>query len=186
MSRKRNNNYLISIDGSTTNTGISIFNINTKELIEYICISPENPYKQTSKMTKLEKKAIKKKNMDYRIEYMIIEISKYLNKYHPDCIIMEDTYGGKDMYAYKKLCHLQGLILSYSLNNHIQLYFKTPQEWRTILGIPLVENKIRLKRESLKQKSIDYIYSKYGIIVNDDIADSICLGLTYFIINEKK
>ena len=70
-----NTQYLISIDGSTTNTGIAVFDYNTKELIDYTCIKPDNPYEINKDMNKQEKAEIKKKNMDYRI----IDIIKGIN-----------------------------------------------------------------------------------------------------------
>lgn len=46
--------YLISIDGSTTNTGIAVFDYNTKELIDYTYIKPDNPYDIINNMNKAQ------------------------------------------------------------------------------------------------------------------------------------
>lgn len=176
-----NTQYLISIDGSTTNTGIAVFDYNTKELIDYTCIKPDNPYEINKDMNKQEKAEIKKKNMDCRIIEMIKGINIYLKKYKPKVIVIEDTYMGKDGYAYKKLCHIQGLVLSYSIEHkRCLIYFYSPTVWRKAVGIPNSENKVKLKRKELKNRAIELVKQIYDIDVSDDIADSICIGLAFF------
>lgn len=173
--------YLISIDGSTTNTGIAVFDYNTKELIDYTYIKPDNPYETNKNMTKQEENEIKKKNMDYRIIEMIKGINIYLKKYKPKVIVIEDTYMGKDGYAYKKLCHIQGLVLSYSIEHkRCLIYFYSPTVWRKAVGIPNSENKVKLKRKELKYRAINLVKQIYDIEVSDDVADSICIGLAFF------
>ncbi len=164
--RKKTIEYLISIDGSTTNTGIAIFNIDTEELVNYSHIKPEN-----------DKKFDKKTNMDNRIKMMIKDITTILNKYNPRDIAMEDTYGAKDMYAYKKLCHLQGLLLSYSITNNISMEFYTPLFWRKKIGIPITKDKKRLKRNDFKTLAVEIVREKYNIDVTEDEAEAICIGL---------
>lgn len=161
--------YLISIDGSTTCTGIAVFNMNNEKLIFHTHISPKN-----------DKKLSGRENMNKRIEFMMIHISELLNRYMPVQIIMEDTYGAKDLYTYKKLCHLQGLILGYAITNSVNIQFSTPSAWRKKIGIHITENKRRLKRNELKSKAIRLVKEKYGIDVCDDEAEAICIGLSYF------
>ena len=176
-----NTQYLISIDGSTTNTGIAVFDYNTKELIDYTCIKPDNPYEINKDMNKQEKAEIKKKNMDYRIIDIIKGINNYLKEYKPKMIVIEDTYMGKDGYAYKKLCHIQGLVLNYSIEHkRCSICFYSPTTWRKSVGIPNSENKVKLKRKELKNRAIELVKQIYDIDVSDDIADSICIGLAFF------
>ena len=132
-------------------------------------------------MNKQEENEIKKKNMDYRIIEMIKGINIYLKKYKPKVIVIEDTYMGKDGYAYKKLCHIQGLVLSYSIEHkRCLIYFYSPTVWRKAVGIPNSENKVKLKRKELKNRAIELVKQIYDIDVSDDIADSICIGLAFF------
>lgn len=162
--------YLISVDGSTTCTGIAVFNINNGKLVFHTHISPKN-----------DKRLSGRENMNNRIEFMMIHISELLNRYMPKQIIMEDTYGAKDLYTYKKLCHLQGLILGYAITNSVGIEFLTPNAWRKKIGIPLTENKRRLKRDELKSKAVSLVKDKYNIDVCDDEAEAICIGLSHFI-----
>ena len=45
--------------------------------------------------------------------------------------------------------------------------------WRSILGIK------GKGRDVLKKKAQEYILNKYGIEINSDIADAICIGIAY-------
>lgn len=180
---------LISIDGSTTKTGYAVFDLENKKLEQHTVIVPENIKKSLSKkdkdgLTKTQikdkQRQIKKENIDHRISEMIKELDKIFNEYHPEVIIMEDTYGNKDMYAYKKLCHLQGLVLSYCITKKVTFILKAPQSWRKDLGFEITENGMQHTREDYKSMSIKYIKDKYNIYVTDDEADAICLGLSFF------
>ena len=50
-----------------------------------------------------------------------------------------------------------------------------PSEWRKLLGI----GEAGVKRNALKELDKQYIREKYGLEVNDDIADAICIGLAH-------
>lgn len=180
---------LIAIDGSTTKTGVAIFRLTKKQLLSHTVITPENIIKPLTKKEKaslsktqlqLREKENKRINIDYRTHKMIKELSDIFKKHKPDVIIMEDTYGNKDMYAYKKLCQLQGLVLSYCIEHDIEFILKPPQSWRKDLGFKISENGKQLTREDYKQMSTGYIKDKYNIEVTDDEADAICIGESYF------
>ena len=84
---------------------------------------------QTSIYCKREKRTYKtgiKKETDRAVqtEYgyahrrMIKAINRIFERYQPQTIVMEDTYAGKDMYAYKKAlssCRDWGLIMQYKM-----------------------------------------------------------------------
>ena len=81
---------MIAIDGSTTKTGIAVFNLNSKKLCMHTVIAPDNIVKSLSKkdrkgLTKTQLKIrqgqIKKENIDYRISEMIKELDKVFNDY---------------------------------------------------------------------------------------------------------
>jgi Holliday junction resolvasome RuvABC endonuclease subunit len=181
---------LIAIDGSTTKTGVAIFNIDKHKLQTLKVLCPDNIEKPLTKkakdsLTKKQitdkQKEIHRKNTDYRISEMIKQLNKIFDKNKPEVIIMEDTYGSKDMYAYKKLCQLQGLVLSYCLINNITFILKMPQSWRKDLGFEIIKNGQQNTREEYKSMSINHIKDKYGIDVSDDEADAICIGESYFV-----
>lgn len=174
--------YLYGIDGSTTNCGVSVYKVLKKsyKLIYHTAISPTNLIDTKKLKSKEEKKSAKKENMDYRIECIMKELGNLFKKYPPTIIRMEDTYASKDMYAYKKLSHLQGLVLGYAIINDCNYKFKPPLVWRKEVGIPISIDKKKVQREEAKKLAVDFIKKKYNMTVSDDEAESMCIALSYF------
>lgn len=166
--------YRIAIDGSTTSTGVACFN-KKWDYETHMVFAPHAP-----------KGLERHEAMEVRIREMLISLQKVFAKYQPQEIVMEDTYASKDMYAYKKMCHLQGLVLAYGIEHQIPVTFVSPQSWRKDIGIPLYENRIRLKRDDFKKQSIAFVKQTLGLEVGDDAADAICLGLSRKNKKEKK
>ena len=65
----------------------------------------------------------------------------------------------------------------------INIEFIYPGTWRSKCGIRLGRG---IKREKQKELDIQYVKDRYGITVNDDIADAICIGESYLIKDEEK
>jgi hypothetical protein len=61
--------------------------------------------------------------------------------------------------------------------NNLPIEYIYPSSWRAKLGI---KNGRGIKRTTLKEADIAFVKEKYNIDVNDDIADAICIGLSYF------
>ena len=152
---------VLAIDASSKSTGIAIFQ--DEKLIHYQCIIAIDGDSF--------KRIIKMKNR-------ILELYK---KFKPTNIIMEDVLPQDvkhNQTVFKVLIYLQAMIVlslyqTYSLQN-IQFY--TASHWRRICGIKTGRG---IKRDSLKKASMELVKNQYGIKVNDDISDAICLGLAY-------
>ena len=56
----------------------------------------------------------------------------------------------------------------------VEIEYIYPSSWRAALGI---RNGRGIKRTTLKEADIAFVKEKYGIDVNDDEADAICIGL---------
>ena len=54
--------------------------------------------------------------------------------------------------------------------------FIVASAWRKKCGIHTGQG---IRRESLKPKDIQFVQNQFGIKVNDDIADAICIGFSY-------
>lgn len=171
---------LISIDESTTNTGVAVFNLETEALILYQLITPKNIYESKKSMSKQKKAEIRKANIAHRVDITIKALLDILNEYQPDIVIVEDTYGGKDLTSYKHLCRLQGAIFGFCINKGTAYFTKFPAAWRKILGFTQNIGKKKVPRKELKRQAIEYVKTMFGINVSDDEADSICIGLSYF------
>jgi Holliday junction resolvasome RuvABC endonuclease subunit len=183
---------VVSVDGSTSNSGVASFKVKRNKDYEYIehqLFSYERDcgkFKYTSKKKGMSKTAYneihkkeKKDQMEKRVVYMINNIREFLNKHKPELIVMEDSYGQNDMMTLKMLSRIQGAVLSWALQHNAQVIFKTPSQWRKEVGIPLVDaNKNHLKREQFKELAILIVKQVYGIDVTDDEADAICIGLS--------
>lgn len=170
---------ILALDLSTTGAGYASFDNNGK-LQESGVIKPKNPITSTKVDAKLKRKL----NMDARCHDVIVGILQILSKNKYDTIIIEDTYSGKDPYCYKWLCRLQGAVIGQCIDK-IPIIYKTPTTWRKELGIKSTKIKdgktVRLKNEELKAADIFYVVSKGYTPEDDNEADAICIGLSYFI-----
>lgn len=174
---------LLSVDGSTTNTGVAVFKITksgkTFQKCKVITPPEKSEFKYKAKDSKKVKKEKKQKAMEYRVDYMIHSLFVILQAEKIDHIIMEDAYCGTDPNTLKWLSRLQGAVIGFAIANDIDIIFKHPTKWRKELGMANSEGVKKLKREELKAMSVAYVKDKYGIDVTDDCADAICLGETY-------
>ena len=147
----------LALDLSTKSSGWSIFE--GQELKDYGCITAGSA------------------NLYKRIDKMIEELEKVLLKYKIDNVVIEDVLPDDvkhNQNIYKALTYLQGFVLHlldrYKITN---IVFYTSSEWRKKCGIRTGQG---IKRESLKPKDIEFVSNQFGINVNDDVADAICIG----------
>ena len=147
---------ILSIDPSTKSTGVAIFE--DGKLISYKCISAtsENLFKRIRKMQE-----------EIRT---LIETEK-INAIYIEDVLPEDVKGNRTVF--KALMYLQGYLCEVFKDFGITPIFYFPNEWRSKLGIHTGRGVVR---ESLKPQDIAFVKRKYGIEVNDDIADAICIG----------
>lgn len=147
---------ILTLDCSTKSTGLAVFD--NGKLIEYKCIVAEGA------------------NLYKRIDVMVKKIDEVLSNHDIKEVYMEDVYP-EDVHhnqkVYKALIYLQGFIChKLDQYNLVPVYF-TSAEWRKKCGIRVGPH---VRRETLKEKDILFVKDTYGIDVNDDIADAICIG----------
>ncbi|MBR3517800.1 MAG: hypothetical protein IKN07_12610 [Lachnospiraceae bacterium] len=170
--------YIAMIDPSTTSTGVAVFQENY-ELEEVFVLEDCRKLKKPAKMSKAAAKELRHQIMESRVLDMIKHLNWIMNKYHPEKIVMEDSYSDKDPYAYKMLCRLQGTMLEYAIQNDIPIYFRSPSSWRSPLGIKLVkEDGTHNKRPDFKRLAVQMVEERFDMTVKDDIAEAICMGLS--------
>ena len=147
---------ILALDLSTKSSGFSVFENN--KLIEYGCWTAGSS------------------NLYKRIDKMIEELDKILNKYQFNHIYIEDVYP-EDVHnnqnVFNALKYLQGFVLHKLDQYELKSTFFTPSEWRCKCGISTGRG---VKRESLKPRDIAFVKNQFGLTVNDDIADAICIG----------
>ena len=148
----------LALDLSTKSSGQAIFD--DQKLIKYSCI--------TSAST----------NLYTRIDKMVEGISAILITEKIDKVIIEEVLPEdvrNNQTVFKALMYLQGFIC-HTLNKFkLTPTFVVASHQRKMCGI---KTGAGVRRESLKAKDIAFVKSQFGIIVNDDIADAICIGFS--------
>lgn len=156
---------ILSLDLSTKSSGWAIFE--DKKLINHGCItfSSTDLIKRIHKMTD-EIKQILINNQ--KIEKIIVE------EVRP-----EGGYGVGNQKTHKALMWLQAAVAFLIHDNFslVEIEYIYPSSWRAKLGI---KNGRGIKRTTLKEADITFVKNTYNILVNDDEADAICIGLAYF------
>lgn len=152
---------ILAIDASSKSTGIAIFQDNQLMYYECISIQIDDTYARIIKMRD-----------------RILEI---YNKYQPTDIVMQEILPQDvrhNQLVFKTLIYLQSaIILGLYQNFHVKnVQLVVASHWRSLCGIRTGRG---IKRDTLKKASINLIKKKYGIEVNDDVSDAICIGLAY-------
>lgn len=151
---------ILSLDLSTKSSGWAVFE--NGELMDHGCI--------TSASTDLIK----------RIHIMTDAIEQLLNKYEIKTIIVEEVrpeggYGVGNTQTHRALMWLQASIafLVHDKFSKTTIDYIYPSSWRAAIGIKTGRG---IKRASLKEADIAFVEETFGITVNDDEADAICIG----------
>lgn len=152
---------VLALDLSTHSSG---FAIGTEtELLDYGCISSS------------------KKNVIERIYIMKDTIEQLLQEHAIDKVVVEEVRTDyQNAHTYKVLTWLQAAIVFavYNYNKEVEIEYLQPSSWRSKIGI---KTGAGIRRDELKQADIQWVKNKYGIDVNDDIADAICIYNSLFI-----
>lgn len=147
---------LCSIDASTKKTGVAIFTnaeFRTHELLDF------SKYDDTEE----------------RIWLMSEALLKFLNKYKPNIVVIEDSWNAANVQVTKLLTRIMGVSYAWAIQNKAEWHCLLPSQWRKLCNI----NQSKKKRAELKQESIEYVKKNFGIIVGDDEADASALGAGY-------
>lgn len=116
------------------------------------------------------------KNLDTeaRTKQMGIELCKKIDEVKPDYIIIEEVQNQSNVATVIKLARLQGMVLGFAAAHKIQTKIFEPSHWRKILSY---RQGAKVKRETLKQQSIDYVKNKFGFDFSEDRAEAVCINV---------
>lgn len=158
---KRKKIKILALDQSTSNVGFCIFEDNIYKISGCLEI-----HKDT------EKKQYEYEWVDRGINIVINLISTY----HPDVVVIEEVYAGKNMATLKWLATLKGRIEGYCLSNKIKTDIVYPTSWKSFI-------KANGKRAGAKLAVKDYFSQKYNLAIEkDDESDAI--GIAYYYANK--
>ena len=128
-----------------------------------------------------------KKEKDFRKRILEIgdKIEKIILEYKPDIMAVEDPPIIKNSSA-SMLLILHGYVFKIANIYNLDMKIFQPNHWRSVLGIIGKNGKDALKKDTVKQSTVDYVNKKYGTNFvyikdsdksTDDIADSIGVAL---------
>ena len=156
---------IMTIDASTHSTGVAIGT--ESELQFHTCVAASS------------------KDVVARIIKMRDQISKLIEEYNINKIVMEQVRPEVNSHTNKVLMWLQAVIIvaAYEIDKKIEYSFVNASQWRAAIKIKQGRG---IKREQLKPRDIEYVKNKYNITVNDDQADAICIFDAYWIKNNNE
>ena len=123
--------------------------------------------------------AASSKDVIKRIIKMRDQLSEIIKNNKIDKIVMQQVRPEYNSHTNKVLMWLQAIIVvaAYQIDPKIECQFISASQWRAALKIKQGRG---IKREQLKPQDIQYVQNKYGIKVNDDEADAICIFDAYW------
>lgn len=145
---------MISIDSSTTKTGYAVF-INGL-LDSYKLIDTESI-----------------KDAEDRFNAMCKSICQILEEQKPHIICIEKTNVERNTNSLRVLSKMLGAIQCWSILHDTEYVELSPSKWRAYAA---EGEKYPQKREELKAWSINKVKTKYGVDVDDNVADAILIG----------
>ena len=110
---------------------------------------------------------------DKRSFEMARSIWKIIKKYNPHEIIIENVQQQSSPSTVIVLARLAGMIIGYAEAHNVHVHILLPSQWRKVLGY---SQGAKIKRQELKQQSIDYVKSKYGLDLPEDECEAIALN----------
>ena len=143
------------IDGSTTSTGIGVFDDET--LLFYDCIRP------------------KSKDWQVRLGMLTNELDKIFSDYPIEVAYVEDVPLKDGKLTIKKLSAVRGVFIALCALHNIKIDAESVSSWRNNADF-YGGTKDDLKRDKMKKKAIEEVKSLFDIDVNDDIAEGILIG----------
>ena len=156
---------LLALDTSVASTGFAIFN-EKQGIITYGNIPTEKKDFETE---------------DLRLNYIGNVIDELIRTYNVTDIIEEDQFTSINSKTILLLRKLVGVISRVAYKYEINISYVYPSQWRAKLDIKGKDKKLAAFNYLKDNNIIDLGELKTsGKKKNDDITDSLCIGLSYF------
>ena len=146
---------VVSLDQSTRCSGYCVFDNG-----EYVCSGVVDMSK-----SKLE--------TDKRSFEMAKELWKIIKKYKPEHLVLEGVQQQSGIATVITLARLQGMVIGYAEAHNVHTHILLPSQWRKALGY---SQGAKVKRQELKQQSIDYVKDNFSLELSEDECESICIN----------
>ena len=149
---------ILVIDASTEQTGYALFQLG--RLVHY---EADNTHTIKSSVPRV-------------LRHYFTKVKSLLALYDPDVLVVEDVvfYSYAHMGTAIALARLSAI--PFLVAGTRPVYRCNPSSWKArILG----------NNHASKAESIAYVQTHYGLVVNDDVADAICIGEMWYIGRDK-
>lgn len=147
---------VMSLDQSTRCSGYAVF---------------ENGKYITSGVVDMNKSKLE---TDKRSFEMAKEIWKIVKKYNPSHLVIENVQQQSNPSTMIVLARLAGMIIGYAEAHNVHVHILLPSQWRKALGY---SQGAKVKRQELKQQSIDYVKKNLGLELSEDECEAIAEGI---------
>ena len=112
-------------------------------------------------------------DIDIRIGEMGIAICQQIKELKPDLVVIEDIQNQSSISTVVSLARLQGFILGWCYVKHVKTEIIRPSEWRKVLKF---KQGAGVKRQELKDQSMNYVQTKHQLEVTEDEGEAICIA----------
>jgi Holliday junction resolvasome RuvABC endonuclease subunit len=147
---------MVSLDTASTKSGWAYF-----EAGELVCLG--------------EIDCSKEKDSEIRVENMVMELFKILDKYSPDIVVAEKNVVGRNAKTERMLGHIVGCIKGWTLANFKEFSMLSPSEWRKAVK-PVNGAACPRERKEAKAWAVARAGQLHNITVSDNEADAVLLG----------
>lgn len=110
---------------------------------------------------------------DQRSFEMAKELWKVVKKYKPEHLILENVQQQSSVSTVIILARLAGMIIGYAEAHNVHTHILLPSQWRKALGY---SQGAKVKRQELKQQSIDYVKEHLNLSLSEDECEAICIN----------
>lgn len=150
---------ILSLDQAVAKTGWSLYRNN--KLIKYGLIEQQ----------------LKKTQYSNKLSSIFFNIENLIKTLKPDVVVMEDVTYQRNAHVLIELANLQGCIIGLCLQHDIPFYIYHPSTWRKILSFDTHKK----TRKQLKDIAVNFVSEFFSMSVQDDIAESICIGYAHIL-----
>ena len=113
------------------------------------------------------------KDTELRSKQMGLAICEEISKNKPDQVIIEEVAMQSNADTLKKLARIQGVAIGFTAAHNIPLHILAPTKWRSALNYKQGRS---VKREELKQQSLDFVKKNFGLELKEDAAEAVCIN----------
>ena len=146
---------IVSLDQSTRRSGYAVF-----EDGKYIC----------SGVVDMSKSELDTSERSFE---MAKALWKIIKKYKPEKLIIENVQQQSNPNTVIILARLAGMIIGYAEAHNVHVHILLPSQWRKALGY---SQGAKVKRQELKQQSINYVKNNFNLILSEDECEAVCIN----------